>query len=899
MATKLVIVESPAKAKTIKSYLGPDYEVLASIGHIRDLPLNGKSLPEELKKKWWADYAVDVDNNFEPIYEVSEGKSAQVSKIRQAMKGKDTIVLATDEDREGESISWHLLEILKPAKSVKVQRIAFHEITKEAIQAALAKPRQIDYKLVEAQEARRILDRLYGYTLSPILWTRVTKNLSAGRVQSPAVKLVVDREEERRRFVPATYWDLTATLKTDKNESFQAILRTVNETRIATGKDFDDETGQLSAKSKAILLAGERAAELGKACETARPWVITNIEEKEVTERPAPPFMTTTLQQEANRKFNFPADITMRIAQTLYEGVEIGGQITGLISYMRTDSLSLSSEALGKVRNLIEKEYPDCLPAKPNAYTSKVRNAQEAHEAIRPTEPSRRPQDVAKYLSKDQARIYELIWQRTIACQMKPALALRTEVEIEVEANKEKLGFAASGKRYTFLGFRKLYQESHDDDDAQGDKILPPLKLKQQVEPDKITTDSHTTKAPSRFTDAALIKALEERGIGRPSTYASILSTIADRGYVRKQGKTIIPTWRAFLSMRVLEDNFHEFMELDFTAQMDEELDKIADGAKDSRDYLSEFFLGKGEKIGLKQAVTDRKAAIEYPNYVIGEHPELKVPIVLRNGKDGNAFLQVEVGSERKYANIPDDLAPADLSLAKALELFDQKTAPSEAIGIDPVTGRTLLVKFRQGYYLETERSEEEIKAKEKPRWISVPPGIDPRNLSQEDISFLCQLPRTIGKHPESNKEITYKIGRFGPYVECAGESRTVENWEDGKTMTVDQAVELLAAPKFAGRAQRATKGAIAEFGELEGAEGPVKVLAGRFGPYVTDGTTNATLPRGVDPASLTPERAMELIIAKREAGPSAKPKKFKRTVKSSTSKAKAKTPKKSAKKKK
>ena len=871
MATKLVIVESPAKAKTIGSYLGSDYEVLASIGHIRDLVTNAKGLPEELRKKWWADYGVDVDQNFEPFYEVPSEKAAQVRKLRDAMKGKTTLVLATDEDREGEAISWHLLQVLKPAKAVKVERIAFHEITKAAILRAMETPRTVDTALVEAQETRRILDRLYGYTLSPVLWSRVTKNLSAGRVQSPAVKIIVERELARRAFVSSVYWDLGATFEKDGIQ-FPSTLRYVDQKKVATGSDFDDTTGALKDTKREILLIDELSAgALAAAAREAKPYKVTRVEATEGTEKPAPPFMTTTLQQDANRKFGYSADRTMRIAQTLYEGVDIAGEQIGLITYMRTDSLALSNDAIAGVRSFIGKNFADCLPEKPNQYTSKVRNAQEAHEAIRPTDAFRRPQDVARYLNDDQLRLYTLIWQRTVACQMKPARVLRTEADIAVFADDKHLIFGSSGRQILFEGFLRVYSEGKEDDaQDSSERKLPKLAEGNEVELVQLGDKRHETKPPARYTDATLIKRLEDQGIGRPSTYASIISVIVDRGYVRKDKRQLIPTFKAFLTMEVLEQNFSELMDLGFTAKMDEELDVISEGKANSKDYLRDFFLGSVEKPGLKTMVDERKKDIPYPVFVVGNHPETGERIIVRHGKDDSAFIQVGEGDQKRYANVPDDLPPADLTVAKALELLEQRTAPAESVGIEPKTGRNLLLKFRQGYYLEVQRTAEEIEQKVKPTWISVPPGVDPRQLSQEDLDFLCKLPYEVGVNPENNLEIVFKIGKFGAYIECGEERRTVADWRDATRMTVEQAVELLAMPKFAA-ARRVASGPLKELGELPGCAGPVKVLPGRFGPYVTDGEVNATLPKGTDPASVTAEQASALLQAKREAGPSVK----------------------------
>jgi DNA topoisomerase-1 len=867
MAKKLVIVESPAKAKTIGSYLGPDFEVLASIGHIRDLHPNAKGLPEELRKKWWADYSVDVDNGFEAIYEVPPEKAAQVSKLRQALKGKEELILATDEDREGESISWHLLQTLKPAKTVKVSRIAFHEITKSAIQEALQNPRQIDADLVEAQEARRILDRLYGYTLSPVLWSRVMKNLSAGRVQSPAVKLIVEREMQRRDFRTANYWDLKARLSSD-GTAFEAELKSVGGKRVATGADFDDATGALKSKSQdLILLSQEQAGRLAVRLKDAKPWQVSKLSENEAQERPYAPFMTTTLQQDANRKFGFSADRTMRIAQSLYEGVSIGGEQVGLITYMRTDSLTLSSAALDNLRGLIGRDYPDCLPSKPNQYTSKVRNAQEAHEAIRPTDARRKPSDIKGALTADQFKVYDLIWKRTVACQMKNAQVLKTEVEITVE----DAVFRASGKQVLFDGFRRVYLEGMDDEEAEkesGERKLPRLREGQEVNLVDLNAASHDTKPPARYTEATLIKELENRGIGRPSTYASIISVILDRGYVRKNGKQLIPTFKAFLAMDVLERGFPEFMELDFTRNMDDQLDEIANGKATSKQYLKEFFIGSDAKPGLKKAVDDRKRELPYPNYEVGKHPETEEPILVRNGKEGDAFLQVGDGTNKRYGNIPDDLAPADLTVERAMELLAQKTPEAASIGTHPDSGKKLLLKQRAGYYLEVERTPEEVEAKVKPTWVSLPPNADPHALSQGDLDILCRLPKQIGAHPETDEPIEFRIGKYGPYIQSGKEIRNVEDWRAGANMSLNEAVEVLKQPKFQ-RAARQSLEPIKTFGVLEGAAGEVKVMSGRFGPYVTDGETNATLPKGKDPATITADDAAELLAKKRAAGPS------------------------------
>lgn len=864
MASKLVIVESPAKAKTIGGYLGKDYEVLASIGHIRDLVPNAKNLPAEVKKQWWADYGIDIDKDFEPYYEVPKEKAAQVSKLRAAMKDKEELVLATDEDREGEAISWHLLEVLKPPKRVKISRIAFHEITKDAIQKAVASPRQIDLDLVEAQETRRMLDRLYGYTLSPVLWTKVTKNLSAGRVQSPAVKLVVEREKARRDFHSAEYWDLRAKFQVQSG-TFQADLVEVGGKRVATGRDFDETTGKLTGRADVLWIDGKTAGELATVAKNAKPYTVESLTEKEAQQKPQAPFMTTTLQQDANRKFAFGAERTMRIAQTLYEGVEVGGETVGLITYMRTDSLTLAEDALRAIRGYIGKHYPDAQTEKPVKYSNKVKNAQEAHEAIRPTDVNRSPDKVRNFLTDDQFKIYSLIWQRTVACQMKPAKMLRTEAKIGAESKSGHLTFQANGSQVLDPGYLSVYLEGKDEEE-DSDKILPRMKEGQEADLAELDPSEHHTMPPARYTDATLIRKMEELGIGRPSTYASIISVIVDRGYVRKAGKQLVPTWRAFMAMEVLDVHFQELMDFGFTAKLDEVLDEISEGKANSKSYLKEFFMGDASKPGLKPLVEERRLQIPFPNLEIGPDPESGEAIRVRTGKDGSPFLQL--GEQKKYANIPDDLAPADLTLEKAIELFAQKSPASESIGTHPESGRNLLLKHRQGYYLEVERTPEEIESKVKPTWISLPPGITPQDLSQEDLNTLCAFPRLIGK--DGSNEVWFKMGKFGPYVESGTDRRNVDDWRKGAAMTLEEAAAILAQPKTSG-GSGSKKEPIKEFGELPGAAGPVKVMTGFYGPYVTDGVTNATIPKSMDPTALTEQEAQDLLQKKRDAGPSPK----------------------------
>jgi DNA topoisomerase-1 len=875
MPKKLVIVESPAKARTIKGFLGADYDVQASIGHIRDLAENKSELPSEFQDKWWADYSVDLDNGFEPKYVVPKDKQDQVRKLRQALKDADTLVLATDEDREGESISWHLLEVLKPRRDLPVRRIAFHEITKEAIQQALNNPRDVDQNLVRAQETRRILDRLYGYTLSPVLWRLGRgRGLSAGRVQSPAVKLVVERELERRRFKKSSYWDLRALLSAGKQQ-FESTLTEVGGKKVAAGKDdFDTVTGELKNKDR-VLLDETRAKSLAAECEKTEPWTVRQVEQHPEQRRPYPPFMTSTLQQEANRKLGFSADRTMRVAQDLYEGISESGIEGGLITYMRTDSLNLSESSITHARDLIKSRYGDkYLPSKPNKYQSKVNNAQEAHEAIRPTNVDCTPENLTSKLGKsgrhsDHIKLYELIWKRTVASQMTPAELMITTAKIEVKAS-EPLTFQSNGKSIEFPGFLRAYVEGTDDPEAaleDQERILPSLKEGQQVERISVAPLGHETKPPARYTDASLVKALEERGIGRPSTYAAILRTIVDREYVRKNGKEIVPTFMAFLVTEVLDIHFAEFSNLNFTTEMDRVLDGIANGKENWKGYLAEFFFGDEAQPGLKPAVDQRKQAIRRPVFQVGEDPETKEPITVQFGRNGFFLVRGEMESGAT-ASVPEELPPSDLTVEVARELLAKKALGPETIGIDPVTGRNLLLKNRNGFYLETERTPEEIEKKVKPRWISLPPGVNPTELTPEVLDQVCRLPKEIGKHSETGDPILMKIGKFGAYLESGKETRSVD-WQQGLSMGVEEAVIALAQPK--GAAARRAAGPLKDFGQLEGAAGPIRVLAGRYGPYVSDGTTNATLPKNMQPEEVTAEQALELLKAKAAAGPAPK----------------------------
>jgi len=861
MSKALVIVESPAKAKTISSFLGKGYEVLASYGHVRDLPENRKEMPEEHRKKKWADFGVNVEQDFEPFYVVPAEKKRRVDELKRAAKDAERLLLATDEDREGESISWHVLQLLKPKKGVQVQRIVFHEITPEAIEQALAHPRAIDEGLVRAQETRRILDRLYGYTLSPLLWRKVAPGLSAGRVQSVAVRLIVMRERERRGFVVAEYSGIEATLGASEGP-FVAKLNRIGQARIADGQAFD-ASGRLTASGVEWLKA-DRAEAMAGRLESAEPWTVTAVETKPGTESPPVPFMTSTLQQEANRKLGFTARKTMQVAQQLYEGIDIGGEPVGLITYMRTDSLTLADRALAQARDVIRDLYgPEYLPVKAKVYKSKAKNAQEAHEAVRPTDLSRRPQDVERYLDRDQSRLYDLIWKRTLACQMKPAEVERTRVEVTVKDEGADLVFGASGKRIAFPGFLKVYVEGADDPEAElGDKetVLPKVAVGDRLDLRTVKATSHATKPPARYTEASLVQKLESEGVGRPSTYASIIGTIQDRGYVFKRKNELVPTWTAFSVTEILEGHFDQLVDIGFTAEMESELDEIADGGRDWIGHLREFYNGVEGRPGLETEVRTKGPDIPFPAMPVGED------VVVRIGRNG-PFLQRHGGGPGNTVSVPEDMPPADLTPEAAQALFENRSAEPDVVGTDPSTGRHVVFKKgRFGAYLEVQP----VEGEKTPKRVTVPPGVDQASLSEEVVGLLLQFPKTLGRSPEG-EDVVLAVGRYGAYLSAGEKKANVGEWRPALDLTLEQALERLAAGKAKWGAARAPAEAIKEFGTIEGTAGPVKVLSGRFGPYVTDGKVNATLPKGLDPQSVTAEQAAELIKAKAAAGPSKK----------------------------
>lgn len=863
----LVIVESPAKAKTIGRFLGRDFRVEASYGHVRDLPQNAKEIPAALRKEDWARLGVNVEEGFEPLYVIPADKKQHVKRLKDALKDADRLLLATDEDREGESISWHVLQLLKPKKSVSVERIVFHEVTPEAIESALAAARSVDENLVRAQEARRVLDRLYGYSLSPLLWKRVAPGLSAGRVQSVAVRFLVERERERIAFVSSELWDLKAELGTG-GERFKAKLIKVSGQRLADSKSFDSQTGKLG-DPKRLHLEAKRAQELAEGASTAKPWTVASLDRNPGSQRPAPPFTTSTLQQEGNRKLRMSSRQTMRIAQQLYEGIDLTGERVGLITYMRTDSVTLADRALAQAREVIGQAYGDeYLPKSAVVYKTKAKRAQEAHEAIRPTDLTKRPQDVRPYLSDDQYRLYELIWKRTVACQMLPARFERTAVEIAVDALGETLTFAASGRRILFPGFLRAYVEGSDDPEAQlGDQetLLPALELKQAVDLHGVEAEGHRTRPPYRYTEASLVKKLEEEGIGRPSTYASIISTIQDRGYALKKGNELVPTFTAFCVTSLLEQQFADLIDTHFTARMEDDLDDVATGKTAWDELVSSFYFGAGEHPGLVKRLSDGE--VTYPAVDLGVDPETQAAIVVKVGKYGPYIRRGEGGSEN-VASVPEDLAPDELTLDRALELLQSKNSDKEPLAQDEETGRSIFLQTgRFGEYLELEQTEEERDAKKKPKRVSLPRGLKGPDVTSEIARKLMRLPRQLGNHPETEIEISTGLGRYGPYVKAGDDFRSLESWQQACELELPAALEILSKPKAAGRRRfGAKKTVLKALGELEGAAGPVQVLDGRYGPYVTDGEVNASLPKNADPLEVTADEALALLAARRSA---------------------------------
>ncbi|MEO5920255.1 MAG: type I DNA topoisomerase [Pseudolysinimonas sp.] len=921
---KLVIVESPAKAKTIAQYLGDGYDVQASVGHIRDL-IEPKNLPPELKKGSLGKFSIDVENGFAPYYVVSEEKKRTVADLKKALKNADELYLATDEDREGEAIAWHLLEVLKP--TVPVKRMVFHEITKDAIEAAKNNPRELDTALVDAQETRRILDRLYGFEISPVLWRKVGPGLSAGRVQSAATRLVVDRERERQAFVAASYWDLIAELLPNDSPtrtSFESRLARLDGKRVASGRDYDD-LGQL--KGDVVALDESGAETLADALRRpSTEFRVSNLETKPYTRRPAAPFTTSTLQQEAARKLRFSARQTMSVAQGLYEN--------GYITYMRTDSPTLSQQAITAARNQATKLYgADSIPDKPRVYTGKSKNAQEAHEAIRPSgEVFRTPSELSSTLRGNEFKLYDLIWKRTVASQMADARGSTASVTITAETGTAGTAdFTASGTVITFRGFLSAYEEGHDEERNEQDaaasdeqRSLPALTVGQILDLGSLEAKGHETSPPPRYTEASLVKSLEELGIGRPSTYASIISTIIDRGYVTPRGTALVPSWIAFSVVRLLEQHFGDLVEYDFTAEMEEDLDRIADGEANRVDWLNGFYFGNDQHRGLRKVI-DNLGDIDARDI---NSVRIADDITLRIGKYGPYLeLPPEEGSAidtpPRRVNVPEDLAPDELTEAKARELIDAPVAGDRVLGVNPSTGKTVVAKDgRYGPYVtELEPEPESDPAAEpaedadgpgtavepvapassdapevdsatgevvdlsaallaakkkakpkkkkveavKPRTASLFKDMDPATVDLETALRLLDLPRVVGTDPESGDDITAQNGRYGPYIKKGTDSRSLESEDQIFSIDLPAALEVFALPKYGAR--RPTS-ALKEFEADPESGKPIRVRDGRFGPYVTDGVTNATIPRGEEIEAIDFDRAVQLLADKRAKGP-------------------------------
>lgn len=886
MSKSLVIVESPAKARTIAGFLGSSFVVESSIGHIRDLPRSAADIPLKYKKEPWARLGVDTDNGFRPLYVVDGDKKEHIKKLKALADAAPEVLLATDEDREGESIAWHLLEVLQP--KVPVKRMVFHEITQRAIKDAIANPRELDRRLVDAQEARRILDRLYGYEVSPVLWKKVMPRLSAGRVQSVATRMIVERERERMAFRSASYWDIEGEFEAPEGtpKQFSATLATVGGQRVATGKDFDDAGGL----KKDLLRLGEAEAKRLSESLASGTATVQSVERKPSRRSPAAPFMTSTLQQEAGRKLRFSSSRTMRAAQRLYEN--------GFITYMRTDSTTLSETAISAARAAIEELYgKDYLPKAPRVYKNKVKNAQEAHEAIRPAgDAFRHPDEVSAKVGPDEAKVYELIWKRTVASQMEDSRGESVAVVIGVASGADQAEFLVRGSTITFPGFLRAYVEGSDDPTSElenRERPLPPLAEGQKLGLGTLTPVAHETQPPARYTEASLVKRLEELGVGRPSTYASIIGTILDRGYVWKRGTALVPSFRAFAVVGLLEQHFGDLVDYAFTARMEDELDEIAGGKQDAVPWLERFYFGaKAERqrpldVGLRALVSDQLERIDaraINTLPIGPDDH-GVPILARVGRFGAYLSRGE-----DTASIPDDLAPDELTLEKAKELL---SAPSgeRVLGNDPETGLVVYAKTgRFGAYVQLGEHTDDG---EKPRTSSLLKTQQPDTVTLEEALALLALPRLVGRDPNDGKDIFAQLGRFGPYISKEKDSRSLETEDQVFTVSLDEALALFAQPRRRG-ARKAVE-PLRELGEDPVSKKVITLREGRFGLYVTDGETNASLRKEDDPGSLTPERAQELLQIRRETAPLKKKPLKKAASKKATSK-KATTKKASAK---
>ncbi|BDB45402.1 DNA topoisomerase 1 [Mycobacterium kiyosense] len=904
-----MIVESPTKARKLAGYLGSNYIVESSRGHIRDLPRAAADVPAKYKSEPWARLGVNVDHDFEPLYIISPEKKSTVTELKGLLKDVDELYLATDGDREGEAIAWHLMETLKPR--VPVKRMVFHEITEPAILEAAENPRDLDIDLVDAQETRRILDRLYGYEVSPVLWKKVAPKLSAGRVQSVATRIIVQRERDRMAFRSASYWDILARLDASVSDpkatppTFNARLTNVDGLRVATGRDFDS-LGVLRKAEEVTVLDEAGATELANGLQGAQ-LTVASVEEKPYTRRPYPPFMTSTLQQEAGRKLRFSSERTMSIAQRLYEN--------GYITYMRTDSTTLSESAINAARNQARQLYGDeYVSPSPRQYTRKVKNAQEAHEAIRPAgETFATPDAVRRELDGDEFRLYELIWQRTVASQMADARGTTLSLRIAGESNGRQVVFSASGRTITFAGFLKAYVETVDElaggeaDDAES--RLPQLTEGQRLDAIELTPDGHATNPPARYTEASLVKALEELGIGRPSTYSSIIKTIQDRGYVYKKGSALVPSWVAFAVIGLLEQHFGRLVDYDFTAAMEDELDAIASGNERRTNWLNNFYFGGDHGVpdsvarsgGLKKLVGVNLEGIdarEVNSIKVFDDAEGR-PVYVRVGKNGPYLERTVIGEDGEptpqRANLNDSLTPDELTLAVAEELF---ATPQEGrvLGVDPETGHEIVAKDgRYGPYVTEILPKPEDdggdgsaakKGKKptgpKPRTGSLLRSMDLQTVTLEDALKLLSLPRVVGVDPASGEEITAQNGRYGPYLKRGTDSRSLATEDQMFTITLDEALKIYSEPKRSGR-QAASAPPLRELGTDPASGKPMVIKDGRFGPYVTDGETNASLRKGDDVLSITDARASELLADRRARGP------VKRTAKKTTRKAPAK----------
>jgi DNA topoisomerase-1 len=880
MSKKLVIVESPAKARKIGSYLGDDYVVEASVGHIRDLPQRAADIPKEVKKFPWSKEGVNIEEDFEPLYVINPDKKAKVSELKDLMKDAEELILATDEDREGEAIAWHLIEVLRP--KIPIRRMVFHEITKDAIQKAAQETRDLDYRLVDAQETRRVLDRLYGYRLSPVLWKKVMPRISAGRVQSVATRLIVERERERMAFITSSWWDLGAECEA----GFNARLLSLEGKRVAATNDFDSNGGLKEKNASAILLLDEAGAnELVQSLQ-GKNLIVKSTEESPRTERPKAPFTTSTMQQDAGSRLGWGAQLTMRVAQRLYEN--------GYITYMRTDSVTLSQSAISAARDSAKNLYgADYVPSAPRVYEGKTKNAQEAHEAIRPAgDTFKTPGELAPELSRDEFALYDLIWKRTVASQMSDAKKMQMRVDFDAET---KIGgaaiFRANGSVVTFPGFLAAYDEVVDanSEDAanETDRRLPPMKVGDAIKVNQYTCEGHETKPPARYTEPTLVKKLEELGIGRPSTFASIISTIQDRGYVAKRGRALVPTFLAFSVTGLLEQHFGKLVDYEFTASMEEDLDRIASGDEDRVKWLSNFFFGTDGNPGLEALSNDLGAidAQQINTMKMGEDIEIRV------GRFG-AYIQQGQGDDRKFANIPETMAPDELTLQVALDLLAQPSGERE-LGIDPSTGHQLIAKSgRFGPYVTEvlpepvvvagEKKKRKKKDEVKPKTASLLSTMSLDTITLDDALKLFSLPRTLG-HYEGNP-ITVQNGRYGPYMTNGADSRTLTSEDQLFTITLEEAIEIYKQPKV--RRRGVAKPPLKDLGVDPETKKPVLVKDGRFGVYVTDGESNATLRRGDTVEMLTLERGLELLAGRRawEAENGGAPKKSKRAKKSAPS---------------